>query len=35
VIKKWELHSARSNDKETWWNGLGIFKLKKCELLKK
>lgn len=35
VIKKWELYSACPNDKETWWNGLGIFKLKKCEPLKK
>jgi hypothetical protein len=35
IIKKWELHSACSNDKETWWNGIGIFKLKKCVPLKR
>jgi len=29
VIQKWELHSKCANDKDTWWNGLGIFILRK------
>lgn len=29
VKKSWELKSEKGNDKDTWWNGMGIFILQK------
>ena len=29
IVEKWELFAKEPSDKDTWWNGLGIFKLRK------